>query len=456
MINGRRLPMLVLGLAALIATVVLVISIRGGDDPPLEAPLAQAASKKPGAVLVKDISPGNPRRASSSGSPHELTDVAGTLYFVAQDRKHGFELWRSDGTRRGTRMVKDIRPGRTHTQLGLLTAVGKTLYFVADDGGHGGELWRSDGTARGTRMVKDINPGTGSTNVGSLTDVAGTLFFATHAGLWRSDGTEAGTTLVKQLQASTNGFTTVVGGVLYFSASDGIHGEQLWRSDGTSPGTVMVAPSGPKNPAWLTGAAGTLYFVAMGGTRYGLWRSDGTEAGTTLVKEAAGLTTFGWLTAAGGTLYFATIDYSANSPLWRSDGTEAGTTPITYLGVTPEGDGLYPQLTAVGGTLYFQRSGTLVRTDGTPGGTKVLGANLRPGSLTAAGHKLYFVSAAKRHGRELWRSNGTRKGTRLVRDIRRGGRSGRPRDLTAVGKTLFFSAHDFQHGSELWRAGPKP
>ncbi len=72
----------------------------------------------------------------------------------------------------------------------------------------------------------------------------------------------------------------------------------------------------------------------------------------------------------------------------------------------------------------------------------MLGSNLRPGWLTAVGRTLYFVSTIERHGQELWQSDGTRKGTRLVRDIRRGRRSGGPRDLTAVGKTLFFSAHD--------------
>lgn len=39
--------------------------------------------------------------------------------------------------------------------------VGGTLFFTADDGVHGRELWRSDGTRAGTVLVKDINATTG-------------------------------------------------------------------------------------------------------------------------------------------------------------------------------------------------------------------------------------------------------------------------------------------------------
>ena len=87
--------------------------------------------------MVKDIYPGN-----YSSNPRSLTDVNGTLYFVANDGIHGFELWKSYGTAAGTSMVMDIAPGTAESRPTDLTNVNGTLYFTADDGVHGVELWK--------------------------------------------------------------------------------------------------------------------------------------------------------------------------------------------------------------------------------------------------------------------------------------------------------------------------
>jgi len=443
----RHSPTLALGLAVLIGACGMLVSTSG----------AQAASKR-GAVLVKDINPGRDASItaiySNCGCHYnggELTNVRGTLYFSANDGKHGFELWRSDGTARGTRMVKDINPGRGWSNLYGITAVNRILYFTADDGVHGAELWRSDGTARGTRMVKDINPGPGAGGPGQLTDVNGTLYFATlsdasHVGeLWRSDGTEAGTTVVKSVSASA---LTDFRGALYFAGPGG-----LWRSDGTELGTTIVKDNiGIGNE--LIDVNGILYFAGPGG----LWRSDGTEAGTTMVKDVSPCCYF---TDANGTLYFAASRGPGPIPneLWRSDGTEAGTTLVKAV---------FPfSLTAVKGIVYFSDTLKLWRSNGTEAGTTVVrgkrfGGYIFPRNLTAVGRTLYFTGTDRRHGGlgvfggELWRSDGTRAGTTMVRDIHRGKASSDPENLTAVGDTLFFTAKDGRHGRELWRAGPRP
>ena len=143
-----------------------------------------------------------------ASEPHSLTGVGGRLFFTADDGIHGTGLWKSDGTRAGTVLVKDIdlrRDTDTSEYGPYLTGVGGTLFFTDDDGTHGRELWESDGTRAGTVLVKDIHPDAYDSYPSSLTGVGGTLFFTARDGihgseLWKSDGTRAGTVLVKDIQ----------------------------------------------------------------------------------------------------------------------------------------------------------------------------------------------------------------------------------------------------------------
>ena len=71
------------------------------------------------------------------------TEFAGELYFSAADpdERHGAELWKTDGTRAGTVMVADIFPGPGGSRVSEMMVAGDTLFFVADDGRHGHEVW---------------------------------------------------------------------------------------------------------------------------------------------------------------------------------------------------------------------------------------------------------------------------------------------------------------------------
>jgi ELWxxDGT repeat protein len=157
------------------------------------------------------------------------------------------ELWKSDGTAAGTTLVKDIYPGqgRFYDYYGYphdlpnssapnqLTNVNGTLYFMATEGTTGGELWKSDSTAVGTVLVRRFN-----SYVSNLTDVNGMIVFAADDGttgmeLWRTDGTAAGTILVKDISPGShssipyNSSRVIVNGTEFFLADDGTTGLEL-------------------------------------------------------------------------------------------------------------------------------------------------------------------------------------------------------------------------------------
>jgi len=429
-----------------------------------------------------------------ASDPSDLADLHGTLFFTANDGVHGDELWRSDGTRKGTVLVKDIDPAR-NAEYGAacLTTVGSTLFFAADDGVHGTELWRSDGTRKGTVLVRDVNPDTRGAydggGPGLLLAVGRTVFFTVDDGvhgeeLWRSDGTRKGTVLVKDIhQGSDYDYyggprdLTAVGGRLFFTADDGVHGRELWTSDGTRAGTELVRDIDPdregynRGPSGLTAVRGRLFFTADDGVHGDeLWRSDGTRAGTVMVKDIDPdpLNRYSdsplSLRDVGGTLFFAGDDGTHGRELWKSDGTAAGT--VMVEDVHPGGyDGASGDLAGVAGTVFFPATdGThgpeLWRSDGTAAGTRLVrDINPRvksegPSYLAGVGGTVFFTADDGVHGRELWASDGTAAGTVMVKDISPAVEDSyydyTPYDLTDVGGRLFFTVDDGIHGRELW------
>jgi ELWxxDGT repeat protein len=453
------------------------------------APSAVAATK---AVLVKDINP------DGGSYPGDFTDVDGTAFFTAYNERYGAELWKSDGTPGGTRLVKDIATGVdrfNNSNPSELTNVDGTLFFdaVGPVGGH--ELWKSDGTAAGTVIVKDINPGFSSSNPADLTAVGGTLFFSADDGihgreLWKSDGTAAGTTMVANInqnpiaggtdEGSGPNELTNVNGTLFFLAFDGIvrdpdygqSGAQLWKSDGTSTGTVTVAFFQRNSFINQLTAVGDLLFFSGYTIATGKepWRSDGTTAGTFLIKDLQPGSEYSWpsaLVGVNGNLFFG-----ARAPaggVWTSDGTEAGTSPLGEVAMNDSED--TPHQAAAGGLFFFDGSGLLWRSDGTPQGTFALrdfgqSGPSGPYDITGVNSIAFFRAFDPTRGVELWRSDGSVRGTVLVADIAPGSASSdpawqvrhppiRPTTMLGVEGTLFFTADDGVHGYELWKTKPR-
>ena len=211
----------------------------------------RATGPTKGTTLVKDINTDDPvattptckkaKNCAGGSWADDMTLVGKTLYLTANDGKHGVELWKSDGTKRGTTLVKDINPSPVSrdSDISNLIAIGKTLFLAANDGTNGLELWKSNGTERGTRLVKDINPGPADSDPDTLTAFKGVLLFSADDGvhgyeMWGSDGSKANTALLKDLQpgavGSEPGEFTTSGRFLYFAASTPSDGEELWAA----------------------------------------------------------------------------------------------------------------------------------------------------------------------------------------------------------------------------------
>ncbi|MFN6103468.1 MAG: ELWxxDGT repeat protein, partial [Planctomycetaceae bacterium] len=280
-------------------------------------------------------------------------------------------------------------------------------------------------------LVKDIHPGSWSSSVEQLTEIGGLVYFTATDGdtgreLWRSDGTSSGTELVYDLNpgviGSSPGNLTNVSGILFFSGYTPESGRELWKSDGTSAGTVLVreirSGSRGSNLGYFTNVNGMLFFTADDGTNgTELWKSDGTSSGTVLVKDirpGAGDGEVYYLTNVNGTVFFRASNGEQGSELWRSDGTSSGT--VLVKDIHPgAGDSEIYHLTNVNGTVFFQASN---------------------GEL----------------GLELWKSDGTSSGTVLVKDIQSGGDGSDPTAFVTVDGLLLFRANDGIHGAELWRS----
>jgi ELWxxDGT repeat protein len=245
---------------------------------------------------VKDIIPGG-----ADGHPDELFNYNEQLLFAAESEEFGKELWISDGTEEGTRLLKDIYAGMNSSDPAQFIEYEDLVYFTAETENEGRELWVTDGTEAGTQLVMDIEPGAMNSSPQDFIIFKDTLWFTAFtsiegAELWMTDGTAMGTTLFIDIEAGPTGSTPAEKFVsqgserMYFSASTVLSGNELWATDGTDTGTVLIKDiaAGPANsdPKGFGEAAGIIYFNAST-DQFGaeVYRTDGTEEGTSLIKD---------------------------------------------------------------------------------------------------------------------------------------------------------------------------
>lgn len=390
------------------------------------------------------------------------------IFFTHTTPANGTELWTSDGTPAGTRMVKDLAPGPLSSSPFMPVWVRDRLWFFAF-----GDLWTSDGTAVGTRRIAAAvgNP----VQAGS----AGSrfLFFASVPGtfelrLWSSDGTTAGTSILTSVAPfSANSIAPFAsnGAAAFFAISqsdaDGSH-DEVWTSDGTPGRTRRLArfENGAVRPDFVV--VGTrVGFVAFDRDHgLDLWTTDGTAAGTRPIDVCPGPCSGANSVGAsdGRRIWFSGHDDTAGNELWTSNLTPAGTRRVKDIVVgnlssSPTG------FLVGGGKAYFtvrdRFEVSLWVSDGTGAGTRLL---FGPPDLEvlleiAAGvivdGRAFLRIVEPEHGSEPWVSDGTPAGTTLLADLepRQDGGSFPYALQAGAGRCFFFANDDFRLGeTELW------
>lgn len=373
----------------------------------------------------------------------------GKVYFTCTTNQYGAELWETDGTPAGTKIVKDIyhdswsgvtTPNSTFQDVADLREFDGKMYFSANDSTHGAELWYSNGTAAGTQMLIDLMPGRfRGCYFGQNTIYNGRLYFAGDSNQyqgkepWVTDGTAQGTYLLKDINPGILQLTNSSNprdyhqnfGLLFFIANTTNTTTALYQTNGTTIGTVPVlTDTMPSNIAYSKAPVfkNNTYYISKGQ----LWTYDGSFAGMQLLYDYSkpsgfkGITTMDGAVEYKGKLYFSASDSTNGFELWTTDGTTAGTTMLKdiYPGINSS---YCSNFCIHDSLLYFAATDTLGTelwvTDGTSSGTHMVADILggkkgsEPHTFTSAHNRLYFIALNNFGYKFLYYTDGTAAGT---------------------------------------------
>jgi ELWxxDGT repeat protein len=315
-----------------------------------------------------------------------LVIIGDNMFFTAKSTAAGDELYVSDGTAEGTKLVKDINPGNADASPRYLVALDGKLYFQADDGTNGVELWVSDGTEAGTKMVADVYPGAESSAPDMLTVLDGKILFRATTVASAADGkkwlhiydpdtdTES---LVSEIQARAEGDAIIPRiqvdnkhKVAYFIGEPVGENQEVYKTDGTPEGTGKIKDITPealgssniqwiyvhddsvvvwrqKTPRKYAGADSVNYVQHLSEQ---IWISGGTAATTRLLShfdknvdtDGNGVNTqFAFPVSWKGKLYFRADNGVNGVEFCVSDLTTEGTHQVQDL--NPGADASWPE-----------------------------------------------------------------------------------------------------------------
>lgn len=505
------------GSAGVVGNRLFFVALDDAQHHQLWTTRGTAASTLPLSDNLQDIDDGRYRELAG-------TALAGSWLFPARDDSTGFEPWVADPARPlSAHRLRDLFLDTPGISLYDTDVRGSEIAFSTRTDFAWGQygVFRSDGTAAGTveiarthrcdcglvcstppsdvlparsgvlfedpeecesfsirswvrstgevvRLFADPDgPRPGYARLYPLGDEA--LVFLDHSGtdteIWRSDGTEAGTTLALAaargvqrwpLAALGNGLLLRTGdsegpGLAFFDA-----GQNSSRNLRRFPRGTYLG----ENAA----VAGASAYLPIHDPEE-IWRTDGTAEGTLRLmslpaEHAVESSFFDW----HGRALFAIYFWQTGLQLWVSDGSVAGTLelqnfPSAWYGLADFG--LIDTRALFALQSQDPDTGSYVselwETDGTAPGTRLLGLLQRDGQAAyvdhflSSGAGLFFETRDEDNAATLWSTSGSLDGTRVLwtNPARPYGNAAPPLQSVAFGTGIVFTRATAEHGLEL-------
>lgn len=410
----------------------------------------------------------------------------GKVFYVGTDASNGSELWVSDGTPIGTKLVKDIEPGAGSSSITNFRHPPSSPYvfFVATTSGEGQELWRTDGTEQGTQLVKDLEPGASSSDI-YISYVSGDKIFfnasTTIDGteLYISDGTYSGTKMLYESEPGTSGTSgnSVIadGSDIYFSDFNyNDYAGKLFRTDGNPANNTLIV-TGTSSGSFFSDELtlqfvhnGYIYFSTYGGYGTEIFATGGSNATTAMLKDIYPGGMSSYATAADQmvlnnkvVVLFSFESSGSSTGYYLTDGTPAGTTKVTQPVSAGGAMGI------LGGNKYIFRGcinnydcelyssagvngDAILLKDIYPGTTGGYASSSSPSFAAKIGDKILFTATNATEGLELYVTDGSPAGTLLLKDIYAGSTGSSPSNFVVAGSKVVFRAKSDIYGEELW------
>ncbi len=322
------------------------------------------------------------------------------ILFSSSDSLHGYELWKTDGTEKGTEFFKDIFPGEegSFPPEDFKAIENKMLFRAKNSEETGWEPYFTDGTPENTKLLVDALEGWDSSDMFLMKVLDDYFYFvpydqtADFSRIYRTDGNN--TELLADIVMSTEGFVRIMeplkDKVVIITSN---YQEVSVYSIDHKTTEFKKTSSIPARFVWQEAFARidnkVLFLVQLNspGRQYELWITDGTATGTKKIKSlfqdlAKTYNYKNYMFNSGGQVFFSISDGTHGDELWISDGTETGTKMVKDI---MPGQG-----------------------------------QSNPKIFLEHKNILYFTASDGTHGNELWRTDGTTDGTYMVFDLFKG------------------------------------